>query len=193
VTAAPVSTTSRARGGGLPRWLVVALVGLLALGAGAYVARTTITPSPVGNEATALLGTSLPDLDGHEQSIGQWRGKVIVVNFWATWCAPCRVEMPSLDAMAARRGREGVVVAAVNYKEAPDVIRRFLERAPFKSQILLDAEGDATVHWTPRVFPTTVLVGRNGRPAQVVVGELDWEGEEARAVIDPLVAASGRA
>jgi hypothetical protein len=95
--------------------------------------------------------------------------------------------------MAAGRRRDGVVVAAVNYKEAPDVIRRYLERAPFKSQILLDPNGDATVHWTPRVFPTTVLVGRNGRPAQVVVGELDWEGEEARAVVDPLVAASGRA
>jgi thiol-disulfide isomerase/thioredoxin len=117
----------------------------------------------------------------------------VVLNFWATWCAPCRLEMPSLDAMAARRRREGVVVAAVNYKEAPDVIGRYLERAPFKSQILLDSEGDATVGWTPRVFPTTVLVGRNGVPVHVVVGELDWEGAEAKALLDPLVAASGRA
>ena len=133
------------------------------------------------------------DLAGKPWRLDAFAGQVVVLNFWATWCAPCRLEMPSLDAMAAGRRRDGVVVAAVNYKEAPDVIRRYLERAPFKSQILLDAEGDATVHWTPRVFPTTVLVGRNGRPAQVVVGELDWEGEEARAVIDPLVAASGRA
>ena len=95
--------------------------------------------------------------------------------------------------MAARRRGEGVVVAAVNYKEAPDVIRRYLEHAPFRSQILVDAEGDATVGWTPRVFPTTVLVGRNGVPVHVVVGELDWEGAEAKALLDPLVAASGRA
>ena len=67
-------------------------------------------------------------------------------------------------AMAARRRREGVVVAAVNYKEAPDVIRRFLERAPFESPILLDRDGDATVGWTPRVFPSTVL-DRSQRPA----------------------------
>jgi hypothetical protein len=100
--------------------------------------------------------------------------------------------MPSLDAMAARRRREGVVVAAVNYKEEPEVIRRYLERAGFKSQVLLDSDGDATVTWTPRVFPSTVLIGRNGQPVQVVVGELDWEGAEAKALLDPLVAATGR-
>ena len=72
------------------------------------------------------------------------------------------LEMPSLEAMAARRRREGVVVAAVNYKEAPEVIRGFLERSPFEPPILLDSDGDATVAWTPRVFPSTVLVGRDG-------------------------------
>ena len=133
------------------------------------------------------------DLDGRRWRLDALAGRVVVVNFWATWCEPCRLEMPSLDAMAARRRKEGVVVAAVNYKEAPDVIRRFLERAPFKSQILLDADGDATVTWTPRVFPCTVIVARSGAPVHVVVGELDWEGAEARALIDPLVAAPGRA
>ena len=72
------------------------------------------------------------------------------------------------------------------------MIRRYLERAPFRSQILLDSDGDATVTWTPRVFPSTVLIGRAGAPVHVVVGELDWQGAEARALVDPLVAASGR-
>jgi len=143
-------------------------------------------------------GRPVPPLDVVDLAGQPWRlkalaGQVVVLNFWATWCAPCRLEMPSLDAMAARRRREGVVVAAINYKETPDVVRRYLERAPFKSQILLDADGDATVTWTPRVFPTTVLIGRNGVPVHVVVGELDWEGAEAQALLDPLVAASGRA
>ena len=140
----------------------------------------------------------VPPLDVVDLAGKPWRlealaGQVVVLNFWATWCEPCRLEMPSLDAMAARRRREGVVVAAVNYKEAADVIRRFLERAPFKSQILLDADGDATVTWTPRVFPSTVLIGRNGQPVHVVVGALDWESDEARALLDPLVAASAKA
>jgi len=143
-------------------------------------------------------GRPVPPLDVVDLAGKPWRlealaGRVVVLNFWATWCEPCRLEMPSLDAMAARRRHEGVAVAAINYKEAPDVVRRFLERAPFKAQILLDPDGDATVTWTPRVFPSTVVIGRNGVPVHVVVGELDWEGAEARALIDPLVAASGRA
>jgi thiol-disulfide isomerase/thioredoxin len=143
-------------------------------------------------------GRPVPPLDVVDLAGKPWRlqalaGQVVVLNFWATWCEPCRLEMPSLDAMAARRRRDGVVVAAINYKESPDVIRRFLERAPFKAQILLDSDGDATANWTPRVFPSTVIIGRNGVPVHVVVGELDWESAEARALLDPLVAASGRA
>jgi len=154
------------------------------------VAGHVVRAWPAGRPVPPL---DVVDLAGKPWRLDAFTGKVVVLNFWATWCAPCRLEMPSLDAMAAQRRDEGVVVAAVNYKEAPDVIRRFLERAPFNSQILLDADGDATVSWTPRVFPSTVLVGRNGVPVDVVVGELDWDGGEARALLDPLVAASGRA
>ena len=98
--------------------------------------RTSFAP---GRRAGRCRRSTLVDLAGKPWRLEALAGQVVVLNFWATWCAPCRLEMPSLDAMAARRGREGVVVAAVNYKEAAEVIRRFLERAPFKSQILLDA------------------------------------------------------
>jgi thiol-disulfide isomerase/thioredoxin len=177
-----------ARRGVLGRAVAMGLGAMLPLGfaAAAHVVRAWPADRPV------------PPLDVVDLAGKPWRlealaGRVIVLNFWATWCEPCRLEMPSLDAMAARRRREGVVVAAVNYKEEPDVIRRYLERAGFKSLVLLDSDGDATVTWTPRVFPSTVLIGRNGQPVHVVVGELDWEGAEAGALLDPLVAATGRA
>ena len=141
---------------------------------------------PSGRPAPPL---DLADLAGKRWRLESLAGQVVVLNFWATWCEPCRTEMPSLEAMAARRREEGVVVAAVNYREAPEVIRNFLGRAPFKPPILLDSDGDATVAWTPRVFPSTVIVGRDGRPVHVVVGDLDWQGAEARALLDPLVAA----
>jgi thiol-disulfide isomerase/thioredoxin len=131
----------------------------------------------------------LVDLAGKRWRLDAVAGEVVVLNFWATWCAPCRLEMPSLEAMAARRRGDDVVVAAVNYREAPEVIRRFLDRSPFAPPILLDSDGEATVAWTPRVFPSTVVVGRDGRPVHVVVGELDWEGAEAKSLLDPLVAA----
>ena len=133
------------------------------------------------------------DLAGRPWHLEAFAGRVVVLNFWATWCEPCRLEMPSLDAMAARRRGDGVVVAAVNYKEPADLVGRFVDRSHFKSQVLLDSDGDATAAWTPRVFPSTVLIARNGVPAQVVVGELDWDGAEANALIDLLVATPGRA
>ena len=145
-----------------------------------------VRPWPQDRPAPPL---DLVDLDGHRWRLDALAGKVVVLNFWATWCKPCRIEMPSLAAMAERRGRDGVVVAAVNYLEAADKIRRFLDDAPFKPPILLDREGDATVAWTPRVFPSTVLIGRDGRPVQTVVGELDWQGAEAERLLAPLVAA----
>jgi thiol-disulfide isomerase/thioredoxin len=144
-----------------------------------------------------LAGRPVPALDLADLNGKRWRldalaGKVVVLNFWATWCEPCRTEMPSLEAMALRRAGSGVSVLTVNYKEGAEVIRRFLERLPFKLPILLDTDGDATFEWTPRVFPSTVLIGRNGQPTQVVLGDLDWAGAEANALLDPLVAAPGK-
>ena len=156
---------------------------------GQALARHVVRLWPEGRPAPPL---DLVDLDGTRWTIDALAGQVVVLNFWATWCEPCRVEMPSLEAMAARRRREGVVVFAVNYLEAPEKIRRFLERAPFKPPILLDSDGDATVAWTPRVFPSTVLVGRDGRPATTVVGELDWGAAEASALLGPLIAVARR-
>lgn len=131
----------------------------------------------------------LADLDGKRWNLAALSGRVVVLNFWATWCEPCRIEMPSLEAMAARRHKDGVTVAAINYRETPEVVRRFLEQLPFKVPILLDRDGDAAMTWTPRVFPSTVLIGRDGRPLHTVLGELDWEGADAKALLDPMIAA----
>jgi thiol-disulfide isomerase/thioredoxin len=153
------------------------------------VAAHVVRPWPAGRPVPAL---DLADLSGKRWRLDALTGQVVVLNFWATWCEPCRIEMPSLEAMAARRAGSGVTVLTVNYKEAPEVIRRFLERLPLKLPILLDPDGDATFEWTPRVFPSTVLIGRNGQPVNVVLGDLDWAGAEANALLDPMVAAKGK-
>jgi thiol-disulfide isomerase/thioredoxin len=162
------------------------LLVLGACGLGPASAAHVVRPWPAGRPVPEL---DLADLAGKRWRLQPLAGQVVVLNFWATWCEPCRTEMPSLEAMAARRGPSGVRVLTVNYKESPEVIGRFLERLPFKLPILLDPDGDATFSWTPRVFPSTVLIGRNGQPSAVVLGDLDWAGAEANALLDPLVAA----
>jgi thiol-disulfide isomerase/thioredoxin len=139
---------------------------------------------PPGRPAPAL---GLFDLDGRAWRLENLKGQAVLLNFWATWCAPCRAEMPSLAALAARHGRDGLIVLLVNYKEEPAPIRRFFERTPLALPVLLDPDGDAAAEWTPRVFPTTVLVDRLGQPRQSVIGELDWLGSAARDIVEPLL------
>jgi thiol-disulfide isomerase/thioredoxin len=132
---------------------------------------------------------SLSDLDGQPWSLAALRGRAVLMNFWASWCDPCRAEMPSLQRLAGVRRDSGLVVLAVNYKESVPAIRRFLQTMPVALPILLDRDGEVASAWTPRVFPTTVLIGRDGVPRSVVVGELDWTDDAvAKDLIEPLLA-----
>ena len=152
----------------------------------AYVVRPWPTARPVPE-------LDLNDLDGKRWTLGAHLGQVVVLNFWATWCEPCRLEMPSLQAMAARLRPQGLIVCAINYKEPASLIRQFLERMPFKPTILLDADGDTASEWTPRVFPSSVLIGRDGHPVATVLGDLDWGGPVAKELLDPLLATPRKA
>ena len=140
-------------------------------------------------QAKPVPSLDLADLAGRPWSLAGAHGKVVVLNFWATWCEPCRAEMPSLVALQAKRRNEKLVVCAVNYLEPADKVRRFQEVVTTPATVLLDGDGEATAAWTPRVFPSTVLIGRDGVPVATVLGELDWMGSEAKALLDPLLAA----
>lgn len=139
---------------------------------------------PEGKAAPAL---ALTDMDGKTWALAALKGQPVMLNFWASWCEPCRAEMPSLELVATHHERAGLVVLAVNYQESVPVIKRFLEMRPFSLPILLDRDGAAAAAWTPRVFPTTVLIDRHGTPRQSVLGDLDWLGSAARELIEPLL------
>jgi thiol-disulfide isomerase/thioredoxin len=157
---------------------------------GLACAAYTVRPWPPGKAAPTL---ALSDLDGKAWSLASLKGRPVLLNFWASWCEPCRAEMPSLELLATRHEKAGLVVLSVNYQEPAPKIRQFLETLPFSLPILLDTDGDAAGAWTPRVFPTTVLIDRSGTPRSSVIGELDWMGDAARALLDPLLAAPKRA
>lgn len=131
---------------------------------------------------------NLTDLEGNTWNLAALQGQVVVLNFWASWCEPCRAEMPSLELLATRHERRGLTVLAVNFKETVPAIKRFLEIAPVSLPILLDPDGASAGAWTARMFPSTVLIDRNGIARTTVVGELDWMGPVARDLIEPLVA-----
>ena len=152
------------------RAIALALAAVAPLRDEPAAAASVVHPWPA---AKPVPGLDLDDLDGKRWRLAALAGRVVLLNFWATWCEPCRLEIPSLDALARQHRDRDLVILAVNYRETVPVIRSFLERTPYRATILLDADGDAATDWTPRIFPSTVLIGRNGKPTATVLGDLD--------------------
>lgn len=130
---------------------------------------------------------ALQDLDGKPHRLEDYRGKVVLVNFWATWCGPCREEMPSMNKLRASLEAQPFAVLAVNLAESEGRIRRFLEQVPLEFPVLLDRDSGVAKAWRARVLPVSFLVGPDGRIRYSAVGEIDWAQERVRRTIIELM------
>ena len=165
---------------------VLFAAGLLAACAANAAASDSAVLKPwPAKQATPAL--QLSDLQGKEWVLTQLRGKVVVVNFWASWCGPCVDELPVLNALA-RQDPDKVAVLGVNYKEPLDTIERFAGAHPFAYPVLRDRSGEMFKAWTAGVMPTTILVDRQGRARWRSVGEMKAGDPALQAKIDALLA-----
>ena len=155
---------------------------LLALGA-CSVAAQGLKPWPGG--ATPLL--TLKDLEGRTHRLEDYRGKVVLVNFWATWCEPCREEMPSMQKLRAALAGRPFEVLAVNLAEPETRIRRFLAATPLAFPVLLDRDGSVAKSWRARLLPVSFVVGPDGAIRYWALGELDWGEDKVRSAIAALM------
>lgn len=114
-------------------------------------------------------------LDDRELVLAQFAGRVVLVNFWATWCAPCVAEMPSLSRLRERMGPQRLEVVGVNFQENAARIEPFVRRLGVAFPIVRDHDGSLRKAWQVNVFPTTFVVGPAGDVRWVVVGEIDWD------------------
>jgi thiol-disulfide isomerase/thioredoxin len=126
---------------------------------------------------------SLSDLEGKPHSLADYRGKVVLVNFWATWCVPCREEMPSIERLRSSLDGRPFVVLAVNLAEPESRIRKFLEAVPVSFPVLLDKNAQTAKAWQARVLPATFIVGPDGVVRYQYFGELDWSKPEVRETV----------
>jgi thiol-disulfide isomerase/thioredoxin len=120
-------------------------------------------------------GLELRELDGRGHRLADYRGKVVLVNFWATWCVPCRDEMPSIQRLKERLAGKPFVVLAVNLDEPEVRVRKFLSQMKVDFTILLDPEKKAARAWKARILPASFVIGPEGRIRYSLVGELDWD------------------
>lgn len=115
----------------------------------------------------------LPDLDGKPVDLARYRGKVVLVNFWATWCPPCRKEFPSLGRVRKLIKPSEFEVLAVNVGEDPETVFSFAGSTDFP--VLFDRDSQAMARWSVKGMPTTLLVDRQGRVALRAVGGREFD------------------
>lgn len=160
------------------------LAALAAAAGGDAVAQSVRTDWPRRKPAPAL---SLRLLDGSTWSLAAQRGHPVLLNFWATWCEPCREEMPALAQLAEREKVSGLRVVAVNFREAEAAVRRFVESTSLALPVALDADGSVARLFDAHAFPSTVGIDAAGRVRFVVMGECDWTAAPGRGWLDELL------
>jgi thiol-disulfide isomerase/thioredoxin len=150
-----------------------AFVALAVIGA-PVVARDAQTMTPVP-ERPAAPAFDLKDPDGRPVRLADFRGKPLIVNFWATWCPPCREEMPSMQRALDLLSNDEIGLIAINVGEDADTISQFLANARLKLPVLLDETSGVVMRYPVRGLPTTFVVDAEGRLAYVVTGGRDWD------------------
>jgi len=174
--------------------VVIGVVGvvLAALIAGKLMLGNEISPLGVGSDApnfTALTLDSVPV----PKSLDEYHGKVIMVNIWATWCLPCRVEMPSIERLHQSLGPKGLEVIGVSVDDPGDEqkVRDFVKQYALTFEILKDPkgqEGEVSRKYETTGYPETVIIGRDGLIRKKLIGATDWNSPENRGLVERLLA-----
>ena len=163
--------------------------------AGGLVATLLALPcaaSAAGGEMRPWKGSATPplalrDLGGRERKLSDYRGKVVVLNFWATWCEPCREEMPSMQRLQDKLAGKPFTIVAVNFGEGPPRIKDFLGKVPVKFTVLLDRDISVANAWKVKVLPTTLVLDPEQRIRYSVVGDLEWDSPPVESAIRKLL------
>jgi thiol-disulfide isomerase/thioredoxin len=165
----------------MKRLLSACAMGLL-LAAGVQAAgfeKRATTPAP---ELRAQ------DLAGVPKTLADYRGKVVLLNFWASWCPPCLREMPSLERLRVKMAGRPLEIVALDSAEAPQEVNAYLARMKLGFPILLDPDGSNTKRWKVFALPTTFMLDAEGRVRYVLTGPTEWDEGEALGIIESLLA-----
>jgi peroxiredoxin len=133
-------------------------------------------------------GFTLRDLRGKRESLADYRGRVVILNMWATWCAPCRVEMPSMETLYRRYRSQGLAVLAVSLdKAAPEGVKNFVEEHQLSFPVLLDPDGEAERLYSSYTIPMTYVIDKSGAIVAKVDGAKNWGSPETFEAVEFLL------
>ena len=152
-----------------PAWLALLFCGTVLAAAGQLKPYTGSLKSP---------DFELQDLQGQTHRLSDYRGKVVLLQFWATYCSPCRKEMPTMNRLLDKLAGRDFVILAVNMAEEPGQVKAFLEQTPVKFPVLLDRDGQVLQQWKVFAAPANFIVGKNGEILYTLYGAIEWDSPE---------------
>lgn len=152
---------------------------------GAEVSKMVLKkPSHLSTAPDFVLST----VAGKQGSLAEFKGKVVLLNFWSTWCEPCREEMPDLEALWNELGKKGLAVIAVT-KERGSIhkVGEFCKMHEISFPVFLDPSGDTASAYGVTVLPTSFVVGKDGTVRGMIVGPREWAGQESKKLFEKLL------
>jgi cytochrome c biogenesis protein CcmG/thiol:disulfide interchange protein DsbE len=170
--------------------IVLGIVALLAvlLAAATHFLGDELFPVSVGSAAPPMTAASL-DGTKRTKTLGDYKGKVVLLNVWATWCEPCRVEMPSIEKLHREFGPQGLAVVAVSVDDAgtEDRIRDFVKELGITFEVLHDPTRATSASYQITGYPETFVIARDGTIRKKYIGAADWSSDANRALIRELL------
>ena len=163
---------------------LVLIVVIVLVGASVYLVSSS-NPRPASEWVKSVVAGDLApdfqleDTKGNQVSLSDFRGKVVLVNLWATWCPPCIEEMPSMERLNEVMAGDDFVMLAVNTEEnGRSVVPAFLQKTPYSFPILYDDEGVVQKLYGVFKFPESFVIRKDGTVAEKIIGPLDWSSVE---------------
>ena len=134
---------------------------------------------------------TLENLEGNDVTLSSLRGKVVLLNFWATWCGPCRVEMPSIEEMYEMFEDEQFEILAIDVQESRRAVRQFIDKNEYTFPVLLDTNGRVGSIYGARSIPTTYLIDKQGFAVGFIIGSREWNNDGVYALLRTMLPDSG--
>ncbi|MGE5154945.1 MAG: TlpA family protein disulfide reductase [Bdellovibrio bacteriovorus] len=143
--------------------------------------------SPAAESERQAPGFDLQALDGTPHRLEDYRGKVVLLNFWASWCPPCLVELPSMQRLADQLAADPFAVVLVNVQETPFRVANSLKLMGVRVTTLLDPEGDTFRAWGGAIYPTSFVIDPEGQVRYVAKGPLEWDSQDVLTALQGLL------
>lgn len=131
---------------------------------------------------------TLKDLNGKEVTLSEKKGKLVILNFWATWCPPCKEEMPSMEKLHKKYdGKDFEILAVALDSKGTEIVKPYIEKNGFTFTVLIDEKGAVSDMYRAYAVPMTFILGRDGTILDKITGAADWFSEESQAYIEEMM------